>query len=263
MFGSSSKWETNKSSVQQQPDNRSKFFDSFSSNTNVTLQTNRVQQRWPSNTNSTQTSRYQNTHHNNPAADNGLPIRQPFFSNDRYDIQYQQNRHQNGNVQHKQRFYFNNRRPQMNNQQRRTGDGNRETFDDNGDTYDDDFDFETNNRKFNKLASEGEFKEQSESSNQFLQSNKDFDLVNDYEPIYDKKKSFFDHITHEDTSNVSAPMYNRTRNQDTFGYDRNQRQNYRGDSGGYRRFNYNNYRQQQRHDDFYYRQNNNGNHYRY
>ncbi|CAF1383915.1 unnamed protein product [Rotaria sp. Silwood1] len=272
---SSSQWNNNtkSSSQQQQPSsNKSKFFDDFSLNTTDQLQSNRSQQRWPSNTHSTQTSRHQDSHYNEQEDDSGLPVRQPFFSNDRnysqQQQQQQQNRYQNGNIYHQQRYFHNNnnnnnRRIQMNNYQRRPGDGNRETFHDNGNIYDDDFDFETNNRKFNKLISEDEFKEQSESSNQFLNFKHDSNLTNDYEPIYDKKKSFFDNIALEDTSNVSAPMYNYSRNQDTFGNDRNQRQKYRGNSsGGYRRSNYNNYRQQQRNDDFYYRQNNNGYHYR-
>ncbi|CAF2585093.1 unnamed protein product [Rotaria sp. Silwood2] len=266
---SSSKWENNKSSSQQQSGNKSKFFDDFSLNTTEQLQSNRSQQRWPSNTHSTQTSRHQDNHFNEQEDDNnGLPVRQPFFSNDRnYSQHYQQqNRYQNGNIQqHQQRYFYNNRRTQMNNQPRRPGDGNnRETFNDNGNIYDDEFDFETNNRKFNKLTSEDEFKEQTELPNQFLHSKNDSNSTNDYEPIYDKKKSFFDHINLDDTSNVSGPMYNHFRNQDTFGNDRNQRQKYRGNfSGGYRRSNPNNYRQQQqRNDDFYYRQNDNGYHYR-
>ncbi|CAF1303221.1 unnamed protein product [Rotaria sordida] len=263
---SPSKWENNKSSSQQQQQqqsgNKSKFFDAFSLNTNDQLQSNRSQHQWPLNTHSTQTSRRQNSHYNEQEDDNsGLPVRQPFFSNDRtYSQQPQQNRYQNGNIQNQQRYFHNNRRIHMNNQQRRPGEGyNRETFHDNGNIYDDDFDFETNNRKFNKLISEDEFKEQSESSNQLFHSKQNSDLTSDYEPIYDKKKSFFDNIALEDASNVSAPMYNHVRNQDTFGNDRNQRQKYRGN---YRRSNHNNYRQQQRNDDFYYRQNNNGYHYR-
>jgi len=167
-------------------------------------------------------------------------------------------------MHNQQRYFHNNRRPQMNNQQRRPGGGgNRETFYDNGNNYDDDFDFETSNRKFNKIASEDEFKQQSESPNEFLYSMNDSSLTTEYEPIYDKKKSFFDNITLDDTSDVQGPMYNRSRNQDTFGNDRNQRQRYRG-GGGYRRSN-NNYRQQQQqgNENFYYRQNNNGYHYRY
>lgn len=143
-----------------------------------------------------------------------------------------------------------------NNQHRRIGGSNRETFQDNANSYDDEFDFESNNRKFNKITNEDELIEQVNVLKQDLNNSAE------YEPIYDKKKSFFDNITLEDTSNVSGPMYNRSRNQDTFGNDRNKRQNNRGNSGnggGFRRSNYNNYRQQQRNDDFYYR---NGYHYR-
>jgi len=168
-------------------------------------------------------------------------------------------------MQNQQRNYYNNRRTQMNNQQRRPGGGgNRETFYDNGNNYDDDFDFETSNRKFNKIASEDEFKQHSESPNQFLYSNDDPGLTTEYEPIYDKKKSFFDNTASEEITDGQGPMYNRTRNQDTFGYDRNQYQRNRG-GAGYRRPNYNNnnYRQQGN-ENFYHRQNNNnGYNYRY
>jgi hypothetical protein len=255
---SQSKWDNNKS-YSQQPSNKSKFFDDFAlNNTEQQLQPNRSQQRWPSNTHSTQTSRQQED-------DSQLPVRQPFFSNDQsYPEQQpiQQNRYQNGDTQHQQRSFYNNRRPPMNNQQRRPGGGNRETFHDNGNSYNNDFDFETSNRKFNKIASEDEFK-QTESPNHFLHSNDNPGLTSEFEPIYDKKRSFFDNIAPEDTSDVPAPMYNRFRNQDTFGNDRFQRQRNRG--GGFGRSNTNNYRhqQQQGNEDFYYRQNNNGYHYRY
>lgn len=275
-FLSSSKLDNTKSSSQQQQQqqpqqsgSKSKFFDDFSKNTNEPLQSNRFQQqRWQPNTNSTQqTSRRQDFYNNEKNDESELPVRQPFFSNDRPfpQQQYQQNRYQNGNMQYQQRYFHNNRHMPRNNQQRRGGDSNRETFNDNGNSYDDEFDFESNNRKFNKLASEDEFKEQVELPDPVLLSKHDSDSA-EYQPIYDKKKSFFDSIASEDASNVSGPMYNRSRNQDTFGNDRNQRQRYRGNTGGsgggYRRSNYNNYRQQQGNDDFYYRQNNNGYQYR-
>jgi hypothetical protein len=228
------------SSQQQDPSsgNRSKFFDGFQMN-------NPQSKRWPSNTHSTQTSSSRQDD------DSGLPVRQPFYSNDRpYP------RSQNGNMQNQQRYNYNNRRPPQ-----RRGGGNRETFHDGGNDYDDDFDFETSNRKFNKIVSEDEFKQQSDSPNQFLHSTNDSGQNQEYEPIYDKKKSFFDNITLEETQDVQAPMYNRSRNQDTFGYDRNQQQRNRGGGGGYRRTN-NNYRQQGN-ENFYHRQNNNGYHYRY
>ncbi len=221
------------------------------------------QQRWPSNTHSTQTSRHQENQYHERDDDSHLPVRQPFFSNDRP-------RYQNGSLQHQQRYFYNNRRPPMNYQQRQPGNiggrgGNRETFHDNGNNFDDEFDFETSNQKFNKIASEDEFKQHSESPNQFLQTQHDPHSSTEYEPIYDKKKSFFDNVALEETTDVQGPMYNRSRNQDTFGYDRNQRQRNRGGSGGgggYRRPN-NNYRQQQGTENFYHRQNNNGYQYRY
>ena len=186
--------------------------------------------------------------------DSGLPVRQPFYSNDR-----PYSRPVNGNMSNQPRYQYNNRRPP----QRRGGGGggNRETFHDNGNDYDDDFDFETSNLKFNKIASEDEFKQQSDSPNQLIQPTNHSGETHEYEPIYDKKKSFFDNIAPEETSDPQAPMYNRTRNQDTFGYDRNQQQRNRGGGGGYRRPN-NNYRQQGN-ENFYHRQNNNGYHYRY
>jgi hypothetical protein len=80
--------------------------------------------------------------------------------------------------------------------------------------------------------------------------------------MYDKKKSFFDNIAPEETLDVQGPMYNRSRNQDTFGNERYQHSRNRGgNTGGYRRSN-NNY-QQQGNEDFYYRRNNNGYHYRH
>jgi hypothetical protein len=230
------------------------------------LQPNRSQQRWPSNTHSTQTSRT----HNVQEDDSRFPVREPFFSNDRSyshhqnqngHIQQQQHQQQHQQQQHQQRYFYNNRRPPMSNQQRRPGNGNRETFNDNGHRYDDDFDFETSNRNFNKLTNEDEFKQQPDSStNPYVYSQNDTGLTAEHTPLYDKKKSFFDNTTQEDTSDGQAPMYNRSRNQDTFGYERYQ--NHRGGGGGgggYRRPN----RQQQGNENSFYRQNNNGYQYRY
>ena len=264
---SPSKWTTHHSSIQaqQQPSgNKSKFFDDFTFNAGESSSSHRPQQqqqRWPSNNHSTQTSHRQYQHQNDD--DSGLPVRQPFFS-DEQSYPSQQTRPQNG---HQQRNFYNNRRPQ----QRRPGGGNRETFYDNRNPYEDEFDFETSNRKFNKLSSEDEFKQQPDSTNQFLQPSMDDDLTADFKPLYDKKKSFFDNITAQETSDLPVPMYHRSRNQDTFGNsgnDRFQRQKYRGGGeGGYRRSNNQNYRQQQGNGDFNYRQqydnNQNGYHYRY
>lgn len=254
-------WSLLTSSHQEdrQTGNKSKFFDDFTLNNS-----NRSQNQWPST----------NTHSNQPDNDNNnFPIRQSYYSNERSYPQ-QQYRSQNGYMQNQQQRYYNNqRRTNPNNYQRRTGAGgyHRETFHDNGNNYDDDFDFETNNRKFNKIASEDEFKQQTETIPQPIQPMSS--STTEYEPIYDKKKSFFDNITHEDTSDVPIPMYNRSRNQDTFGNDRNQYQRNRGGAiGGHRRSNNynnnnnNNYRQQQQqgNENFYYRQNNNnGYHYRH
>ncbi|CAF0876323.1 unnamed protein product [Adineta steineri] len=302
---SPSKWEHNnnnnntnnfKTSSQQHSDNKSKFFDDFiSNNTNNTnqYQSNRSHQRSSHNTNSTQTSRENGNHYNGGQyEDNALPVRQPFFSNDRTYPQKQQqqqqhqqlqpDRYRNGHnqyqnqhqQQYQQRSFYNNRRPPMSHQQRRGGGGgmgNRETFQNNPDDYDDDFDFETSNLKFNKLTSEDEFKHQADVP---LQTQDDIDSPTDYPLLYDKKKSFFDNLAITDPSdNTSAPhMYNRSKNTDTFGNDGYQRQNNRYNGNGYRGSNNNNnnnyYRQQRRgNDDFNYRQhnsnNNNGYHYRY
>jgi hypothetical protein len=283
---SSSKWEHNnnnnnnpKASSQHPSGNKSKFFDDFISdknnNTNQ-FQSNRSHQR-SSNTHSTQTLRENAGQYD----DNGLPIREPFFSNDRpypqrQQQQQQQNRYQNGNTQNQQRYFYNNRRPQMPNQQRRTGGGggggggNRETFQDNPNDYDADFDFETSNRKFNKLTNEDEFKHPMDlTPNQSLQPPIDTDSSAEYPPLYDKKKSFFDNLAITEPSDASTSyMYNRSKNTDTFGNDGYQRQNNRSNGNGYRRSN-NNYRQQQYgNEDFHYRQHNNNNsnngyHYRY
>ncbi len=273
---SSSKWEPNnsKSSSQQPSGNKSKFFDDFisdknKSNNNNQHQVNRIHQR-TSNTHSTQTSRENG---GSQYDENGLPIRQPFFSNDRpypqrqQQQQQQQNRYQNGNGQYQQRNFYNNRRPQMPNQQRRTGGGgggNRETFQDNPNDYDADFDFETSNLKFNKLTNDDESKNPIDLT---IQPQIDTDSSSEYPPLYDKKRSFFDNLAATESSD-GPTMYNRSKNTDTFGNDGYQRSNYRSNGYGYRRSN-NNYRQQQEYgnDDSRYRQynnnNNNGYHYRY
>jgi hypothetical protein len=161
----------------------------------------------------------------------------------------------------------------MPNQQRRTGGGgggNRETFQNNPNDYDDDFDFETSNRKFNKLTSDEEFKHPTDlTTDQSIQPQIDTDSTTDYPLLYDKKKSFFDNLALTEPSDGSTSyMRNRSKNSDTFGNDGYQRQNYRSNGNGYRRSN-NNYRQQQNgNEDFHYRQynnnnNNNGYHYRY
>jgi hypothetical protein len=273
---SPSKWTVNNSSSQpiQPLGHKSKFFDDFTFNTTNNLSSNRSQHhhhqqhhhqqqqqqqqqqhsRWPSNTHATQTSHRQNQHED----DSTLPVRQPFFADDQ-PFSSQSIRPQNDYQQ--RNFYNNHRRPP--------------TFNDNGNLYDDEFDFETSNRKFNKLASEDEFKQQADSTHQYLHPSMDNDLTAEHKPLYDKKRSFFDNITAQETSDLPVPMYHRSRNQDTFGNngnDRYQRQKYRGGGGGsssagYRRPNNQNYRQQQGNDEFNYRQqhnnNQNGYHYRY
>lgn len=279
---SSSKWDQRnnnnnnpKASFQHQSGNKSKFFDDFISdknnnNTNQ-FQSDRSHQR-SSNTHSTQTSRENG---GGQYDDNGLRIRQPFFSNDRPypqrqqeqeelqpQQQQQQNRYQNGNAQQQQRYFYNNRRPQMPNQQRRIGGGvgNRETFQDNPNDYDADFDFETSNLKFNKLTNEDESKNSTDlPTRQSFQPQTDIDSSAEYPPIYDKKKSFFDNIAITEPSDApTSYMYNRSKNTDTFGNDGYQRQNNRSNGNGYRRSN-NNYQQQQYgNNDFNYRQQQHG-----
>lgn len=208
--------------------NRSKFFDRPQSTHSEATSFNRSQPTWSTQSSSTS--------------------RQPMPS-------YPQ---QNGHMQQR----YNPRRSAPSRPQRRMGGGNRETFNDNGNNYDDDFDFESSNQKFNKIASEDEFKQQSESPHQLFQQPMHDPRLNnsEYEPIYDKKKSFFDHSAAEDIGDASAPMYNRTRNQDTFGYDRYSQQQQRN-RGGYRRGN-NQYRQQGN-ENYSYRQNNNGYNYQH
>ena len=276
---SPTKWETNNSkssSTQQHPGNKSKFFDDFISDKNNPTnqqQFNRSHQR------STQTSRENGAQQYD---ENGFRVRQPFFSDDRpypqrqqqqqqqqQPPQQQQNRYQNGNGQHQQRYFHNNnRRPQMLNQQRRPGGGNRETFQDNPNDYDADFDFETSNLKFNKLTSEEELKNPSDST---IQAPINPDSSSDYLALYDKKRSFFDNLLLKEPSDgPTSHMYNRSKNTDTFGHDGYQRQYHRSNEyGGYRRSNNNNSRQQHYgNDDFQYRPrhnngNNNGYRYRY
>lgn len=222
--------------------NRSKFFDSYQSTNSEATSSNRSQPSWL--TQSSSTSRQTDP--------NGLLFRQPMPS-----YPQQSTRQQNGHMQQR----YNQYRSAPSRPQRRIGGGNRETFNDSGNNYDDDFDFESSNQKFNKIASEDEFKQQSESSNQLFQHQiHDSQSNAEYEPMYDKKKSFFDNSAVEDPA---EPMYNRTRNQDTFGYDRYQQQqrNRGGSIGGYRRGN-NQYRQQGN-ENYSYRQNNNGYNYRY
>jgi hypothetical protein len=109
------KWENNnnhpKSSSQQRSDNnKSKFFDDFisgSNNNTNQFQFNRSHQR-SSNTHSTQTSRENSDYNNGQYDDNGLPVRQPFFGNDRpypQKEQQQQNRYHDDSIQQQHRYH--------------------------------------------------------------------------------------------------------------------------------------------------------------
>lgn len=245
--------------------NKSKFFDDFTLNSNGETSTSSSQQRWTSNNHGTQTSQRQ-VFQQERDHDRSLPVRQPFFTDDQPTVSGLM-RSQNGHHHQQQsRNFYNHRRPQHqfhhHQVQRRPGGGNRETFDDNGNFYENDFDFESSNRKFNKLASEDEFKQQ---SNEGPLIEEDLSSA-DYKPLYDKKKSFFDNITLQETSDLPVPIYHRSRNQDTFGgNDRYQRpkQYHRPQNNNYRRSNHTNYRQQSNNDDFHSRSHQNGYHYRY
>ena len=161
----------------------------------------------------------------------------------------------------------------MYNQQRgipRSG-GNRETFHGDPNNYSADFDFEGSNQKFNKIASEDEFKQQADdSASPFQQNPVDNQSTPDFAPLYDKKKSFFDNsVLTTQSDGPRRPHFNRSSNQDTFGHDAyHQRQPNRAIGPTYRRANNNNnsnnYRQQGNDDSYYRQQNaNNGHHYRY
>ena len=143
--------------------------------------------------------------------------------------------------------------------------GNRETFHGDSNNYNADFDFEGSNQKFNKIASEDEFKQHTDGSDSpFQQIPIDNQSTPEYAPLYDKKKSFFDNSVLTTQSEGPRRMpYNRSNNQNTFGYDSyQQRQPNRAVGPTYRRANNNNYRQQGN-DESYYRQQNNGNGHQY
>lgn len=250
--------------------NKSKFFDDFLFNANGDNLTSSSSQRWSSNNHGTQTSQRQPFQQDRDN-DRGLPVRQPFFADDQPALSApmrSQNGHQH-HYQHQQqsRNFQNHRRPQHQFQQRRPGGGNRETFDDNGNFFENDFDFESSNRKFNKLASEDEFKQTSEP--QLIEEDPS---SADYKPLYDKK-SFFDNVALQETSDLPVPIYHRSRNQDTFGandryqrpkqYRPNNNNNGNNNNNNYRRTNYSNYRPQSNNDDFHSRPHQNGYHYRY
>ena len=226
-------------------------------NSTESIQPQRSQRWMPSSLNNhgTQTSNRSNQYDD----ERDLPTRQPFFSEDQ-PFSPQQNFSINSSS-HQHRNFTNNRRPPM--RRRPMGGGNRETFYDNGMHYDDEFDFESSNRKFNKITNEEEFKQPADSLQTFklaIESHQDGSI--EYQPVYDKKKSFFDNISLQETTDLPVPMYHRSRNQDTFGNnhhnDRYQRSKYRGNGngngyGGQRRTNYQNNSNS----------NQNGYHYRY
>jgi len=218
--------------------NKSRFFDEFSSTNSSSFQpsTNQSQRIIGRDQDRSQ--------FNGNPNENRTAIGQPFGVNDR-------SRFPNGhhsNVQ--QRSTHRNYRPNFASSQNRHSTG-RETFQGDVNDFNAEFDFEMSNRKFNKLASEDEFKQQNDSSAIELSWSKPFDsqLTAEHAPIYDKKKSFFDNISATETldGSKSTRHQHRTTNQDTFGYDSySQRGKYRSmaNNNSYRRGgNANQYRQ--------------------
>lgn len=208
-------WSLLASTKEVNPKSKSKFFDNFALNsTSDVVQSLSRPQRWTSsNSHATQTS--YRSHQNGD--EKVLPTRQPFFSEEQTFFPQQRNFNQN-------------RRPMMNRRRPMNG-GNRETFDSYGNQFDDEFDFESNNRKFNKITSDEEF-EQIKTS-----------IENHQQTAYDKKKSFFDNITLQENGDLSVPVYHRSKNQETFGNNHHndrfqQRSKFR--PNGNRRSNYNN-----------------------
>ncbi|CAF0820522.1 unnamed protein product [Didymodactylos carnosus] len=150
-------------------------------------------------------------------------------SNYQYQQRYQpQQRHQQQRQFHNQ---GNNRR-NNNYQQQTFPKQNRETFNDSA--FESDFDFDQSNLKFDKIASESEFKQHlpptdyptSLSQTNNVQNNKSSKNMNSSQSndgayTYDKKKSFFDSISCSTSSGIDGahgqnPNY-RTKNQETFG----------------------------------------------
>ena len=141
----------------------------------------------------------------------------------------------------------------------------RETFQGDVNDINEEFDFETSNRRFNKIASEDEYKQQSDpSAEPSWQMPLNSHDTTQHAPIYDKQKSFFDNISSTETSDGTRPgrQQHRTTNQDTFGYDSySQRPKHRsagnysnrrggGGGGGYP----NQYRQGHQSNGYYYQQ---------
>lgn len=162
---------------------------------------------------------------------------------------YHHNRFPNGNQQASSRPFYNNhaRSGYGSSNLNRRPNGNRETFQTNVNEMGDDFDFESSNRNFQKLTSEND-KEQEKpiktSQIQPVEQNQAA-AANDFQPIYDKSRSFFDNSTTTNTTETSK--FNRVSNQDTFGSDGYSRRPYRGRIQNFnnRRQNNNQHRQYQ------------------
>lgn len=261
-----SKWETNndthKSTSKQHSNNKSKFFDDFTSDSNRTPkepQSNHSQPRTFHN-HVSQAFRENGTHHNGQFEENGLPVRQPFFTDDNpypERSQQQRNRYQRGdNTQYQQKYFNNNPRGPKLNQQRYGG--NRETFRGDANDLAHDFDFESNNRQFNKITNEEDLKIDQPSH---IQTNNN--STDEFPLSYDKKKSFFDNLVLTEQSNPSTSThgFSHPKNRDTFGNDGYQRYHHHHHAGrsnnnnnGYRRSNNNQRQHHYGNDDFHYKQ---------
>lgn len=232
--------------------NKSRFFDDFSSS-------NTASSSFQSSNNASQ--RAIGREQERPRFNGNDSIPRPLISYDRQ----QQQRFSNGYPSHQQRSYRNYRSKPMSSQSRH-GPG-RETFQGDVNDFNDEFDFETSNRSFNKLASEDEYKQQTDALKDLSwQRPSNSQAQSDHAPIYDKTKSFFDNIPASESSDGSrsAQMQHhqyhhqqprRVMNQETFGYDsyaqraKNQRS---AGNNQYRRANPNQQRQGNQSNGYYY-----------
>ena len=184
--------------------NKSRFFDHYASNSTEPFQSMRPNSNQTSRAYSQQNQsgfRGSNGHHHNPSRS----------------------------------FYQQHRSGPMSNPSRRPG-GNRETFQGDLNDINDEFDFESNNRNFKKLTSEEE-SAQGQTSQPKVPAVVETATANDFKPIYDKKKSFFDNPMTTNLSD-SSMMPHRTLNQETFGNDGySRRSKHRGNGNFYRRTN--------------------------
>ena len=97
--------------------------------------------------------------------------------------------------------------------------GDRRTFLGNSNDYDNNSDFEANNRKFNKLASANEFKNQTNLTiKNSSQPKSHTTLRSESSPLYDKKRSFFYNLREtEQVHRATSYAHNHLKNRETFG----------------------------------------------